>query len=272
MNDTHVEIKLPSGLSPSTLDTYRQCPQKWAFEKLEKRPTTGNIKAEMGTFGHAVLEELMKLPSQQRTRAEAKSIANRRWANIQKEHPELFGYVNVGEIDGKEATPKAIATYVNKGIDGAFSLLPPKKIEVYTTELWIEGHVGTVPMRGYIDLVVYDGPRLKVLDWKTGKAPWSHEDVTKKLTQVSVYCALLAGQGHDVSGGELLYVTPRKRFSVDWNAYAEAAVVQEAEEVWAAIRKDFERGVFEPTPNFLCYNEDPSKVWCDHKPYCPAWM
>lgn len=260
----------PSGLSPSTLELYRQCPQKFFQEKILKKKTGTNIKAEMGTLGHAIMEDLMQLPPNERTRIKAKEIANARWKRIQELQPELYGMIDVADLDGKIATPAVIAAYVNKGIDGAFSMTPPRHIEVHSTEMYIEGHVGTVPMRGYVDLITWDGPRVALLDWKTGKAPWKSEDVEKKLTQVSVYCNLIEqAEDVEVSRGELHYVTFRKKFTIDWTDYARSHVVSEAEDVWSNILRDCRTGNFVPTPNFLC--ENPDRYWCEFRDICPAW-
>lgn len=267
MTETPVQIKLPSALSPSTLESYRTCPRKFYYEKIEKLPTTSNVKAELGTLGHAVLEELMKLDAHLRTAQAAKDIAAKLWQELidGDRQPELLAMLDV------EMTRPEMKAHVWKSVQGFFSLVKPKSVTVVSTEQYVTGFVGTVPMRGYVDFTELVDGKLRVADTKTGKAPWG-DSVASKLTQVGVYCALLEDlQPREVSSGVLLYVHPRKMFELKWNPEAKADIVSQAERVWADIQEDFRNGWFAPNPNFLCSNDDPAKVWCDFKNICPAW-
>lgn len=265
--ESSVEIRLPSALSPSSLDTYRTCPRKFYYEKVERRPTTSNVKAELGTFGHLLLEHLLNLEPQQRTLDATKELAKDLWEQMKAGdiQPTLAEMIDV------EMSEKQMKDHVWKSAVGFFSMARPKSITVYSTEQYLTGFVGTVPMRGYVDYTTLVGDKLHIVDNKTGKAPWG-EDVAKKLSQVGVYCALIEDEvDREVAKGVLLYLHPRKRFELDWSPEAKAAIVAEAEEVWYSILGDFERGWFDPNPNFLCWNDDPEKVWCDFKAICPHW-
>ena len=44
-------------ISPSQIETYRLCPRKWAFDKLDGIPRASNKYAARGTAVHAILEE-----------------------------------------------------------------------------------------------------------------------------------------------------------------------------------------------------------------------
>ncbi len=265
--ETDVEIRLPSALSPSSLDSYRTCPRKFYYEKIERRSTTSNVKAELGTFGHSVVEALLNLAPQERTLPKTREIAAGLWDELMvgDRQPVLRDMIDV------ELPTKDMKAHVWKSVSGFFSMVKPKGLTVVETERHLEGFVGTVPMRGYVDFILLEGQALSINDLKTGKAPWG-KSVPSKLTQVGVYCALVeAKEDRDVATGVLLYVHPRKRFELSWTTQAKADILTEVESVWYGILEDFENGWFEPAPNFLCTNEDPKKVWCDFKAICPHW-
>jgi putative RecB family exonuclease len=61
-------------LSPSSASSYRSCPARFAVEKLLPRPEDPFGAAELGSAGHAVLEELMGLEPSLRTPVRAGEI------------------------------------------------------------------------------------------------------------------------------------------------------------------------------------------------------
>ena len=65
----------PPHLSPSSMGTFRQCPLKWKYNKIDKIPDPSGKEALMGNFVHDVLEELYGLPPEERSQAQAQSLA-----------------------------------------------------------------------------------------------------------------------------------------------------------------------------------------------------
>jgi len=55
--DAEAAFRNAHRISPSQIETYRLCPRKWAFDKLDGIPRVPNKYAARGTAVHAVLEE-----------------------------------------------------------------------------------------------------------------------------------------------------------------------------------------------------------------------
>ena len=73
------ELKAPDYLSPSSIGTFKQCPQKFKFNKIDLIPDPSNHWAVLGNFVHDILEEMYKLPAELRTIVNCRPLAKQIW-------------------------------------------------------------------------------------------------------------------------------------------------------------------------------------------------
>ena len=61
-------MEAPSYLSPSSIGTYRDCPQKFKLSRIDKIAEPPSWAMHVGSFVHEVLEHLYQAPAEDRTR------------------------------------------------------------------------------------------------------------------------------------------------------------------------------------------------------------
>lgn len=76
-----MSFRPPPHLSPSSMGTYKQCPLKFKYSKIDLMSEDPTEEALMGNFVHKVLETLYALEPTQRTQEKAKQIAANLWEN-----------------------------------------------------------------------------------------------------------------------------------------------------------------------------------------------
>jgi len=70
----------PDRLSPSSISTFRQCPLKFKYSKIDGLPDAPTEATVLGNFVHEVLETMYELPPEQRTQETAKALARQLWS------------------------------------------------------------------------------------------------------------------------------------------------------------------------------------------------
>jgi putative RecB family exonuclease len=198
-------------LSASAAALWKQCPRKWWFRYVDRLPEPPpGEPAVLGTFVHAVLENLLKHDADARTPELARALAR---AEFEKtEHLSDFKALQFDDVAALRFRQRAwtmIATY--------FAEFSPTTVIPVAQEMQLDLEIAGVPFKGFIDLVERDGATggnaVVVTDYKTGKPPetgkrWSDEQNNEKLLQVLWYAAALAEMGeHDPRLARLLYFT-----------------------------------------------------------------
>ncbi|MBD3164129.1 Dna2/Cas4 domain-containing protein [Candidatus Woesearchaeota archaeon] len=165
--------------SPSSINTYRQCPRRYYYQYVLRLPTRPSIHLLRGTIVHAVLENFFSLdPSTLSNdeyrfgiRAYIQACLFKEWKNRKKElrklglsDPELEQYL----IESQEMVISFADKFSDKlelklssgiGINKAFELLKPEmEQDMGNDELMI---------RGRIDAIHRDSSRTLILDYKT---------------------------------------------------------------------------------------------------------
>lgn len=247
----------PEYLSPSSIGTFRQCPLKFKYSKIDGLPDPSGQEAILGNFVHDVLEELYKLPAEHRTQAQAKEIAREMWAS---QWGEKASRVVRGE---KELNRFRWAAWWC--IENLWVLEDPTSFNPSKMECFVTGSIGGVKVRGYIDRLLYDNKSATISDYKTGKTP-READLKEKFFQLITYSQLLSHVGVELDdiSVELLYLKDGVRFK--------RQVTQEDLDHTIAIIKETKRNIdescksghFEHKKSILCN-------WCSFKKICPAW-
>jgi len=251
------EIKAPEYLSPSSISTFRQCPLKFKYNKIDKLPDPSNHWAVLGNFVHDVLEEMYKLAPELRTIDACKVIARQIWNEEWKEKAEST--ITHGD---------SLVKFMERAwscIENLWKIENPVDTHPEGLEYELNGFVGGVRMKGFIDRYSYsEGTTMLVVsDYKTGKTP--KYDVEEKFKQLLIYAELLQSlEVGSVDKIELLYlkdgVKLEKKVSVD-NLKQTVEMIQQAK---SDIDDACRTGVFPPIKSGLC-------MFCSYKKICPIW-
>lgn len=253
-----MELVAPERLSPSSISTFRQCPLKFKYGKIDGLVEPGTEATILGNFVHEILEELYLSPQHERTQSLAKDIARRIWA--EKWEAEACSVVR-GEKE--QNLFRWTAWWC---VENLWRLEDPTKLSPWGIERHVEGDIGGVKLHGYIDRLMYDEDNnARVCDYKTGKTPKKNY-VGDKFFQLIIYTQLLGSlelnpQSLSV---ELLYLKDGVRFEKTLTPADVQHVVSVIQEVREGIEERCAKGYFEPSTSILCN-------WCSFKRMCPAW-
>ena len=249
-----------SSLSPSRASDFMTCPLLYRFRVIDRLPQRPSSAATRGTVVHSVLERLFDLPAAERTVQQASTMLRPEWDRLLEDEPE------VGELFTDDAARDEWLEGASGLLDAYFALEDPQRLEPAERELYVECDLDTgLRLRGYIDrLDVAPGGELRVVDYKTGRAPGEGFEA-KAMFQMRFYALVLwrlRGQIPRVlqllylGSGEVLRYTPDEADLL--------ATERKVEAIWDAISRATERGDWRPSPSKLC-------DWCDHQALCPAF-
>jgi putative RecB family exonuclease len=249
----------PAYLSPSSIGTYRDCPQKFKFSRIDGLKEPPTWATHLGTFVHEVLEHLYQLDPDERTIDAVRTLAGERWRISEWEAAVQALENRPGEI--KDFKVQAFACMQN-----LWKLEEPQNVDLMGMEHEVKVAVEGVQLRGFIDRFhIDDSGSVVIGDYKTGKVPnprFTSED--DKFFQLLTYALMLReSDQEETSRVELLYLKDGVRHDVTVTpvklAIAQGTIVETKEAIDAAC----ERGEFECNVTKLC-------DWCYFKPQCPA--
>lgn len=248
----------PDLLSPSSISTFRQCPLKFKFSKIDGLRDSPTEATMLGNFVHEVLEELYALEPHKRTQSFARDIARELWNSKWEQ--------NVQTLIRAERDIKMFRWSAWWCIENLWLIENPENISPWAIEEHVEGEIAGVRLHGYIDRLIVSDNIARVCDYKTGKTPKKNY-IGDKFFQLVIYTQLLASAGlfPDSVEVELLYLKDGVKFHkvVDEEDVENVATV--VNEVREGIESRCKSGSFEPNTSILCN-------WCGFKTICPAWQ
>lgn len=250
----------PPYLSPSSIDTFHQCPLKFKFSRIDKLVDPPTEATVLGSFVHAVLEELFVLPAQDRTLSAAKSIMASQWRAEWEEK-------TIDVLGNKPQLLKDFRWRAWWCIENYFKIEDPTAIDPKGIEHELNDQIESVPIKGFIDRWHQGQDGIIISDYKTGKTP-NRNWVDGKFTQLLIYAEILCSQTEQpLQLVELLYLKDGVKFQ-KWNDDNLQTKLSEIRLMVADTHNQVQRrceiGEFEATPNKLCN-------WCSYKSICPAW-
>ena len=211
----------------------------------------------MGNFVHEIFEELYAIEdAESRDLGLARQISRHLWDN---KYEEL-----VSEILSKD---KHNAFRWNSWfcVENLWGVEEPKNTTVDEIELELNGKLGGVQLKGFIDRMLYlDDGTIEIGDYKTGKVParkWEDD----KFSQLYIYAALVKELGIGTpSRLELIYLKAPKVIV----RKVEDQKIHDITETVVTVKKEIDESCdsehFEARKSFLCN-------WCYFKKQCPAW-
>ena len=220
---------------------------------IDKLPDPKGEAAVLGTFVHEILEHLLSLESDYRSIAAAKKIARELWNEMP--HAEDFQALSFSDHDEKAFMWKAWRL-----IEQYFAMEDPTQIDVLRAEQELEVEIEGVPFFGIVDLTEQVSDGIRVVDYKTGKAP-SRRFLDDKLAQVWLYAAALAQQEVKVSEVRLMYLASG---SIDRpiDSQAVTQAVNSHRKIWDDLCRAIDVQQFPHKTGPLCN-------WCPYLDNCP---
>lgn len=251
------DLVAPEFLSPSSINTFRQCPLKFKYSKIDGLRDPSGQEAILGNFVHDILEELYNLPPDQRTMEEAKFLARKHWEA--KWRAEIMGIIR----SEKELNRFRWAAWWC--VENLWILENPTEVTLSGTEKFVRGEIGGVKVHGFIDRYLARDGISTVGDYKTGKTP-KERDLDDKFFQLIIYSQLLSTIGVETEENfvELLYLKDGVRFKRSLNSGEINKTIEIIQSTKNEIDEKCRTGNFEPRRSILCN-------WCGFKGICPAW-
>lgn len=246
-------------LSASRAKEYERCPLQYRLHVLDgyREPET-RAKA-LGTVVHAVLEELFALDPSDRTPQKARAQVEPQYQAFAAKNPE------VAALFTDDADRQAWLDDARALIDSYFAIEQPQWIAPAAREQRVTTTTERgVRLLGFIDRVdqAPDG-RLRVVDYKTGKAPGPRY-VGEALYQMRFYALLLARTQVLPSRMQLVYLRAGQVITLDPTADEIHDFERQIDRLWDRIEHDIEHDSFTPRKNPLCN-------WCGLRSLCPLF-
>jgi len=162
--------------SPSSINTYRQCPRKYYYQYIAELETRPSIHLIRGKIAHSVLEDFFKvdIASIGDYRFDLKVILHDLLSRHWNESEQDLGCLGLTEREVRfylDETKQMLQFWLidflqlleqmaeKSGISAAFDELRPRTEEHYISE--------KLGVQGYIDAIFEVGSKIKIIDYKT---------------------------------------------------------------------------------------------------------
>ena len=263
-------------LSPSRAGDFMRCPLLYRFRVVDRLPERPSEAAVRGTLVHAVLEKLFDLPAGERTLDRAVGLLPAAWEGVVDAEPAAgialdpeAPFPPADPDDIPPPSPEAVARLLADGeslVAQYFRMEDPTRLEPAERELRVEVLLDSgLELHGYVDrLDVAPGGLMRVVDYKTGKAPRDGFEAGP-MFQMRFYALVLwRMHGAVPTRLQLLYLGSGEVLTYDPDEDDLQATERKVEALWSAILRAHESGDWRPAPSRLC-------DWCSHQAICPAF-
>jgi RecB family exonuclease len=240
-------------LSPSTLNAMNGCHARYAIGKalgtLGTIPVPPSAPQKIGQSVHSILEKLML--SDDRSPAQMERIFSDLLASDGIEHPPM---TDEAEFDEWSKTVLKLA-------NALYAIEDPATVDVLGVESRIQLDLWDVPINGFVDRIDRVDGGLRIVDYKTGKVPRSHDDFDRQLV---IYAeAISALYGEPVVEACDYFLINGTVHSVALSKARVSITRRAAREVWKTIGELRATMRFDYQPDALC-------GWCPLVTQCPA--
>lgn len=247
-------------LSPSRAADFKRCALLYRLRAIDRIPEIPPAVAVRGTVVHAALEQLYKLPAADRTADTAQSLIAPAWQQVLAGQPELGAHFPDDQAE-------QLVSEAQKLIAGYYQLEDPTKFTPAAVEHRIEMQLedGT-PLRGFIDrLDVAPTGELRVVDYKTGKAPPEGPAESSALFQMKFYAvAMWRSRGVVPTKLRLLFLGDGQVLDYSPDEPELERFEKTLSALWRGIQAARRTGDFPPNPSRMCN-------FCNHQSRCPAF-
>lgn len=317
--DQFGKIPLPSSLSPSAVMEFKKCPQSYLLQYLYKlrQPTT--LATAKGTMCHEALEQIFDLDPPQRTLETLQNLLRVCWGKQRLSEKYRFLFESSPDKWDWEAE-KEWGKSALELLQNYYQVEDPREVtrpNPLRREIWLHSHLtvdpslgstatgsasrptdGTKPetfyMRGIVDRldmvkvppnqdgIPSRGVALKIVDYKTGKAPTlkyskpvNDRILEESFYQLKVYALLLREKGassrNDDDGPgldtmdlrylELLYLNSESGGAKPWR-YDLGETHEQRMEVLQGVHQDLSQ-VWQDISDLVALQDPKAFVGCD---------
>ncbi len=187
--------------SPSSINTYKQCPRKYFFIYNAKLETSENVHTIRGGVVHDVLEKFFDMPTEDLDRENfinrftkyIRGLFDKKWDDAQKRlksidlsDEEISHYYQdslvmlANWLNQFFNKLKIVLDDKKKTVEEAFKEIKPKfREKEFRSDMY--------SVRGFIDYIEYENGKVKVMDYKTSKAD---EMKPEYRLQLAIYALL----------------------------------------------------------------------------------
>lgn len=193
----------PDYLSPSSIRSFIDCPQKFKLNRFDKIKEPPTWPLHLGSFVHEVLEHLYQLPHEERSTDAVKTLAGQLWTANKWED-------KVSALEEPKGSIKDFKIEAFKNMMNLWTLEDPSETDLDEMELKVDVEVEGVRMLGFIDRLAMDDEQSAIIsDYKTGNVPKAQFKTDDEIFfQLLAYALMLeASDGIPTSKLELLYLT-----------------------------------------------------------------
>jgi putative RecB family exonuclease len=254
-------VDVLGSLSPSRAGDFMSCPMLFRYRTVDRLPEAPSPEATRGTVVHKVLEDLFDLPAPERTLARATDLLRPAWDDVVAADP------GVADLFGPEGPDVAAwLASCEESLRRYFVLEDPTRLEPAEREAYVETLLDSrLLLRGFVDrLDVAPGGEIRVVDYKTGKAPPEAYE-GKALFQMKFYALVLwRARGVLPSMLQLIYLGSGELLRYVPDEQDLLATERKVQALWEAITLARETGDWRPNPGRQC-------DWCSFRDRCPAW-
>lgn len=240
------------------MSTYRQCPLKFKFNKIDQIPDLPTEATLLGNFVHETLESFYVLAPEERTVASARLLAAKVW--------DEGGWLD--RVSPYVGPPEEIRLFRWRAwwcLENLWKVENPTEVKLTGIEEEVNGPIDGVVVKGFIDRFHRDDDgSIVISDYKTGKTP-NQRYVGDKFVQLKIYATLMKvlDKGNPKSL-ELLFLKDGVKFSHKLVADDYESTVGYVTSTYKAMIRSCETGDFPANKSKLC-------DWCAYKKICPAW-
>lgn len=143
MTKTHLEL-LPTKLSPSRAKDFVTCPKKFFHKTIEKRREPNTVENTRGTIAHDALEQLYRLPREQRTVDAAVEFIKPAWDKIK-------GQDTYKHLDTDEQATEMLE-FAEECVRNFFTIEDPTRFDPTGIEFHAKADLDSgLTLHGYID-------------------------------------------------------------------------------------------------------------------------
>ena len=267
MSSLETDLTPPPYLSPSSIGTFQNCQLKFKYNKIDLIPDKPTQETMLGNFVHETLELFYAYDKHDRTLPLAKTLMSQAWNG----YGDVEGWKDkISTLIQGEEKLRAFRWQAWWCIENLWKIEDPNVVEVSEIEHELNGSIGGVKMKGFIDRYLFDGNNITISDYKTGKTP-KKQYVDDKFTQLIIYSSLLLDEMADRfivrpdPTIELLYLKDGVRFSKKVKPDDIEEMTEGIQKTKKQIDHACKTGVFSINPTMLCN-------WCGYKTICPAWV